>query len=147
MSVLASSNLGTVYELDGHTIVIADRWRTGECRAGRPEECGQLGRLRDGWWIACSDPSHEDDDRLAFLIRTIENAGLAEDTPIRGGRSIIKAPRQCMCGCGGTTKGGRFLPGHDARLKSHLLKDAREGSESAVERIHELGWERFLDES
>ncbi len=23
---------------------------------------------------------------------------------------------KCLCGCGGTTKGGRFKPGHDAKL-------------------------------
>jgi hypothetical protein len=26
-----------------------------------------------------------------------------------------KAGRTCECGCGGETKGGRFIPGHDAR--------------------------------
>lgn len=25
---------------------------------------------------------------------------------------------KCGCACGGTPKGGRFLPGHDARLKA-----------------------------
>lgn len=25
-------------------------------------------------------------------------------------------PRPCLCGCGSTTRGGRFMPGHDARL-------------------------------
>jgi hypothetical protein len=27
----------------------------------------------------------------------------------------------CLCGCGGHTKGGRFLPGHDARLRGKLI--------------------------
>lgn len=27
-----------------------------------------------------------------------------------------KTPRACACGCGAQTKGGRFAPGHDARL-------------------------------
>lgn len=27
-----------------------------------------------------------------------------------------KQPQPCGCGCGGMTKGGRFLPGHDARF-------------------------------
>lgn len=141
-----SSNLGTVHEVDGHTIIIADRWRTGECRAGNHDECGQLGRLREGW-IACADPSHDEEDRLSFLVRAVSSMPVEEDAPIRGGRSIIKAPRQCMCGCGDITKGGRFLPGHDARLKSNLLTEARAGSDQARERMAELGWERFLDES
>ena len=28
----------------------------------------------------------------------------------------MKTPQACGCGCGGMTKGGRFLPGHDARF-------------------------------
>jgi hypothetical protein len=30
------------------------------------------------------------------------------------------APQRCHDGCGGMTKGGRFLAGHDAKLKSRL---------------------------
>ncbi len=29
----------------------------------------------------------------------------------------------CGCGCGGTPKGGRYLPGHDARLKAQRRKE------------------------
>jgi hypothetical protein len=36
----------------------------------------------------------------------------------------IKLP-ECLCGCGGRTRGGRFLPGHDAKLKKALVADAR----------------------
>lgn len=32
----------------------------------------------------------------------------------------------CLCGCGGTTKGGFFIPGHDMRLKG-LLKRITKG--------------------
>jgi hypothetical protein len=27
-------------------------------------------------------------------------------------------PKECLCGCGGMTKGGRFRPGHDAKYYS-----------------------------
>lgn len=37
---------------------------------------------------------------------------------VRSGR----APKDCECGCGGQTKGGRFLPGHDAKYHSALRK-------------------------
>jgi hypothetical protein len=33
-----------------------------------------------------------------------------------------KTPRKCGCGCGGSTKGGEFLPGHDARHKGNLKR-------------------------
>jgi hypothetical protein len=45
----------------------------------------------------------------------------------RTGPRVGRTPRPCLCSCGGTTRGGRFLPGHDARLhgepKRNLEKD------------------------
>jgi len=38
-----------------------------------------------------------------------------------------RTPRRCMCSCGGMTKGGRFLPGHDARLRSELVAQINKG--------------------
>ncbi len=31
-----------------------------------------------------------------------------------------REPRECKCGCGGTTKGGTFLPGHDAKYHARI---------------------------
>jgi hypothetical protein len=58
----------------------------------------------------------------------------------------------CLCGCGGvpTGKGGRFLPGHDGRLKGQLLAQARGGSEAerdeAARVLAFFGWSHFLIE-
>lgn len=59
----------------------------------------------------------------------------------------------CECGCGQLTGGGRFIPGHDAKLKSALIKAARavngetlEQSAVAWERIEKLGWAHLFDE-
>jgi hypothetical protein len=38
-----------------------------------------------------------------------------------------RTPRHCMCSCGGTTKGGRFLPGHDTKLRSELVAQIKKG--------------------
>lgn len=38
-----------------------------------------------------------------------------------------KTPQKCHCGCGEMTKGGRFLMGHDMKLKGSLFRVAREG--------------------
>jgi hypothetical protein len=46
-------------------------------------------------------------------------------------------PRPCLCSCGGTTKGGRFLPGHDARLHGELKRN--------LEKDPLLRNERFTD--
>ena len=37
-------------------------------------------------------------------------------------RKII--PKLCDCGCGEMTKGGQFIPGHDAKLISAILQSA-----------------------
>ena len=46
----------------------------------------------------------------------------------------------CMCGCEQPTRGGEFLPGHDARLKSRLLSAARGGDVQARAKLLERGW-------
>jgi hypothetical protein len=52
---------------------------------------------------------------------------------LRGEAASAKsAPRDCGCGCGGLTSGGTFLPGHDARLRSRLLRTIR-GTDGATE--------------
>lgn len=51
--------------------------------------------------------------------------------------------RQCLCGCGGLPKAGRFLPGHDAKLKSALLRWIRDGDESARDALCRMGWGHF----
>jgi hypothetical protein len=44
----------------------------------------------------------------------------------------------CLCGCGETTRGGRFKPGHDARLHGELKRN--------LEKDPLLRNERFSDE-
>jgi len=48
------------------------------------------------------------------------------------------APRLCECGCGGPVR-RRFLPGHDAKLRSRLVRQAWEGREASRE-LARLGW-------
>ncbi len=53
----------------------------------------------------------------------------------------------CLCGCGGNTKGGRYLPGHDAKHKSALIRAALGGGKRAEKKIGELGWTKFLEKA
>jgi hypothetical protein len=46
----------------------------------------------------------------------------ARQTP--NGRAS-KTPKACACGCGGMTRGGTWLPGHDAKALSRMLAKAR----------------------
>lgn len=61
-------------------------------------------------------------------------------------REAVKpaAPRLCECGCGRPVR-RRFLPGHDAKLRSRLLGEARLGL-AAVAELERLGWSHFLKE-
>lgn len=40
-----------------------------------------------------------------------------------GPRSASTGGTYCLCGCGETTRGGRFKPGHDARLHAELKRN------------------------
>lgn len=55
-----------------------------------------------------------------------------------------KPPQACACGCGGETKGGKFIPGHDGRVKGWALriergvvklKDVPDGEREAVKKF------------
>jgi len=59
-------------------------------------------------------------------------------------KSDTKLPL-CQCGCEETTKGGRYLPGHDAKHKSALVAAALGGSKRATTKLEQLGWKKFLD--
>jgi hypothetical protein len=58
-------------------------------------------------------------------------------------KTKIKTP-ECECGCGGSTKGGRFLPGHDSKLKKQLIGQALSEKKRARNRLEKLGWGNFL---
>lgn len=51
----------------------------------------------------------------------------------------------CDCGCGAATRGGRYLPGHDAKHKKQLIDDALHGSKRAESKLAKLGWTKFLE--
>ncbi|MEA3188565.1 MAG: hypothetical protein QOD99_2395 [Chthoniobacter sp.] len=68
----------------------------------------------------------------------------AKSTTPKKSNKETKLP-ECECGCGATTKGGRFLPGHDAKLKKELIGAALGGSKRAEAKLEKLGWTSFLD--
>lgn len=55
---------------------------------------------------------------------------------------------KCICGCGEATKGGQFRPGHDAKYKSQLIKEAMAGGNpAALTVLEQRGWIKFLDKA
>lgn len=59
-------------------------------------------------------------------------------TATPGTKSSPRA-RPCECGCG-VHGPGRFRPGHDAKLRSSLMKALAAGDDGARQRLAELGW-------
>jgi hypothetical protein len=56
----------------------------------------------------------------------------------------------CGCGCGGVTGGGTYLPGHDAKHKSLLVKAVLAGGADAAEAeatLEAKNWLRFLEKA
>lgn len=52
--------------------------------------------------------------------------GAAEAVPVAPKGRAVRVPQRCHCGCGGKTKGGMFVAGHDMRLKGRLFEVARD---------------------
>lgn len=50
----------------------------------------------------------------------------------------LRAPKECGCGCGEMTKGGRFLPGHDRRFYV-LAEKAKMGDPESMKVIARVG--------
>lgn len=54
----------------------------------------------------------------------------------------------CNCGCGGAKSStAKYLPGHDSRHKSALVKAARDGDKRAYVTLAQKGWLKFLDKA
>ena len=53
---------------------------------------------------------------------------------------------KCECGCGAEVK-SRFLPGHDAKLKSRLVNQALEGDGAAARELRKRNWSAHLEKA
>lgn len=93
----------------------------------------------------------EEAARAAGTGNGSEAAGDTSETlgrvrPVRAPRS----PQRCHCGCGGMTKGGMFVAGHDMKLKGALYRLARAAdgpwekldseTRGAIGEIYARGW-------
>lgn len=83
-------------------------------------------QVKEGYTVAAKYPSGS--GLSESQIRQMHNAAATDpdsdavaEAAVNGGTAAVKvrkgkAPIECLCGCGGMTQGGKFLPGHDARL-------------------------------
>ena len=51
--------------------------------------------------------------------------------------------RKCACGCGAMTRGGDFLPGHDARTLSAVISSV--GGVAALRKLVESALKRRIE--
>lgn len=57
-----------------------------------------------------------------------------------------KPKPDCECGCNEPTKGGKFLPGHDAKLKARLIREVIAGGNPGAEQeLASRGWISHLE--
>lgn len=98
---------------------------------------------------ACPEECHDPEQVIANYVPVKYNIKSVSAKP-RERRTFEpkeNAP-ECLCGCGEKTRGGKFRPGHDSRLKSSLVKTAqgknKREAKKAVARLTELGWEKFI---
>src|SRR6185295_6510033 len=66
----------------------------------------------------------DSDPLLANIRKASEMAEITETEKATEKREKVAKTGTCVCGCNGTTKGGKFLPGHDARFVSTLVAAA-----------------------
>lgn len=83
----------------------------------------------------------------------------AKSAPAAKAAKAPKPPKFCLHGCGAQTKGGDFVIGHDAKLKSILQKahvageakvdlgDSPLSGQSPMAIAKQRGWEGFLDKA
>lgn len=70
------------------------------------------------------------------------------------GEKKMAEPQACLCGCEAMTKGGKFIPGHDARMKGAFIREYREATTEAakakivkaVGKVNPL-WTKYLTEA
>jgi hypothetical protein len=65
---------------------------------------------------------------------------------------VAKVAKSCACGCGELTAGGDFRIGHDAKLKSQLVKTAMDATTpgpqmAAALELDRRGWMKFLEKA
>lgn len=88
------------------------------------------------------------DMSIEQLHDDLERIEAEQARKLRAERKLRRSPPKpttgiCEC-CGEATKGGRFLPGHDAKLVSVLRTKVKNGDVEAYEEMKRRGWLKKL---
>lgn len=120
-------------------------------------------RQSSSWMLCACDCHDQTEDQLRAIARELHDKTIEgrqhmtaskkkKSTTARtktAARPARSTPRACMCECGDTTKGGRFLPGHDAKLKGRLQTEYRAATtkrqrDKLEKAFHDLKWGKFI---
>lgn len=90
---------------------------------------------------------YTDQELNEFRARRQQEEQLQKEVPVKPKPSKPRVGKSlCECGCKGTTGGGRYLPGHDAKHKSALIRAVLENQDmGAYAVLEEKGWLKFLE--
>ena len=87
------------------------------------------------------------EDEAANVIKVMELQAYIDKKAAKAAKAakattVRPEPKPCECGCGKLAKGGsKFLPGHDAKLRSRLRKAAERGDAKAKAALSARGWD------
>lgn len=123
-AVLIADPDGNFIDIDGHHRALAYH------ALGRPVRA-YVGRIAPGDRHAAEethlDQIHEGADPLNKAALHGHHIAGTPYTYHHGWIPIDPAANDCHDGCGGKTKGGKYLPGHDAKHVSHLVSAVKNG--------------------
>lgn len=74
---------------------------------------------------------HEDNAQSVLIANNTQSILTADRTSVTA---------LCQCGCGDSTRGGKYLPGHGARHQSYLNKESLRGCEKSQAILISKGW-------
>lgn len=133
------------------------------------QDCPEVFRGHGGSWISCSHPVHLEepeqyrrrrliDKVIPTLVAKTERTVVSDSNEVtpteeKKGPRRSRTPRECTCGCGEMTRGGKFRPGHDARLHSSLVATVSdvetrlETRQDALRKLEALNWGNAVPEN
>jgi predicted nuclease with RNAse H fold len=94
-------------------------------------------RALEGRFVTVGEPG---DGLIVLPLERVPDGPFGRSTvrAMGNGAVILPGLHRCECGCGAVVS-RRFLPGHDAKLRSRLIREMRAG-EAARAEMRRLGW-------
>lgn len=97
------------------------------------DKARELWGVEDTVAVMCFELERHDHRMVGSKFRAMPVSLMVKPGTRRSNRSTgtaavtraVRDPKECECGCGEMTKGGRFKPGHDARMHAKAKKEGK----------------------